>query len=141
MKRQVSVVVRGALTQKHREICFAKLPIGQLSEAARLLASLEGVSVTEVPHRYCVIVEYDLLDYNLHGLEEGLSDQGFHLDNSLLVKLMRAFNYYAEEIQLHNLHAPERLIKTYSKEAYASAWDRHMHGDHDDTPSEWREYK
>lgn len=141
MKHPAPITVRDTQTRKRREIVFAKFPPGQLPEAAHLLAGLEGLSVIELPHRRALLVEYDLLNYTLQGLEEGLAEQGFHLDNTLMAKLLRAFNHYLEAIQLHNLHAPERLIKTYSKEAYAKAWDRHLHGDHDDTPAEWRNYK
>ena len=34
--------------------------------------------------------------------------------------------------------APERLLKKSQNEAYTHAWERHLHGDHDDTPPEWR---
>lgn len=54
---------------------------------------------------------------------------------------MRALIYYVEETQLHNLDAPERPLKKSQHEAYTHAWERHPHGDHDDTPPEWREYK
>ncbi len=54
---------------------------------------------------------------------------------------MRALIYYVEETQLHNLDAPDRLLKKSQHEAYTHAWERHPHGDHDDTPPEWREYK
>jgi hypothetical protein len=141
MKRPAPIVIRDSHTRKQREIVFAKFPPGQLPEAASLLAGLERLTVTELPHRRALLIEYDLLDYTMQGLEEGLTEQGFHLDNTLMCKLLRAFAYYIEETQLHNLRAPERLIKTYSKEAYAKAWDNHLHGDHDDTPAEWREYK
>jgi hypothetical protein len=32
-------------------------------------------------------------------------------------------------------------MKRSSQEAYGKAWEQHPHGDHDDTPPEWREYK
>jgi hypothetical protein len=55
--------------------------------------------------------------------------------------MIRALIYYVEETQLHNLEAPDRLLKKSQNEAYTHAWERHLHGDHDDTPPEWREYK
>ena len=54
---------------------------------------------------------------------------------------MRALFYYVEETQLHNLEAPERIRRKSQSEAYTNAWERHPHGDHDDTPPEWRDYK
>ena len=46
-----------------------------------------------------------------------------------------------EDTQLHNMGAPEKRLKRSSQEAYVHAWEHHPHGDHDDTPPEWREYK
>ena len=66
--------------------------------------------------------------------------QGFHLDNSLFSKLTRALIRYCEQTQLHTLRSPQRLIKK-SNEVYVKAWEHHLHGDHDDTPPELREYK
>ena len=60
---------------------------------------------------------------------------------SLFNKLVRALIYYIEETEIHNLDAPMRLLKRSQNEAYTQAWERHPHGDHDDTPPEWREYK
>ena len=56
-------------------------------------------------------------------------------------KMMRALIYYVEETQIHNFGAHDRLLKRSQNEAYTHAWERHLHGDHDDTPPEWREYK
>ena len=74
-------------------------------------------------------------------MDEHLVDKGFHLDNTLMSKLTRALIYYVEDTQLHNMDAPERRMKRSSQEAYGKAWEQHPHGDHDDTPPEWREYK
>ena len=74
-------------------------------------------------------------------LEGALEDRGFHLDTTLMSKMMRALIYYVEETQLHNLDAPDKPLKKSQSEAYTQAWERHPHGDHDDTPPEWREYK
>ena len=85
-------------------------------------------------------MHYSVLDYSLETLEDALREAGFALDNSLFTKLVRAIIYFSEETQRHNLLSPERLIKQ-SNEVYVQAWDHHIHGDHDDTPQEWREYK
>lgn len=140
MKRVAAKLSRRLDTQKRREILFSRLPPGQVPEAADLLAGLEGVSATPNLDKRSVVVSYNLTDYTLQGLEAGLIDQGFHLDNTLMSRIMRAFFYYVEETQLHNLGAPERSLKSAPK-GYAKAWEQHPHGDHDDTPPEWREYK
>jgi hypothetical protein len=58
-----------------------------------------------------------------------------------MTKLTRALIYYVEETQLHNIGAPEKRLKRSAQEAYVQAWEHHPHGDHDETPPEWREYK
>lgn len=127
-------------SQKQRELRFAGLPPGQAAKALRLLSGLEGLEVGEGPHKNGLTVRYEVTEYTLQGLENALVVQGFHLSNTLMCKLMRALVYYCEETQLRNLRSPQRLIKK-SNEVYVRAWDHHLHGDHDDTPPDLREYK
>ena len=141
MKRPIPMPHKPAPIRKERTIQFSKFPPGQVPEAADVLRKLETIEVRPHIERRAVGVSYDLLEHTLEELEGELSDKGFHLDNTLLIKLMRAWIYYIEETQLHNLDAPERPRKKSQNEAYTHAWERHPHGDHDDTPPEWREYK
>ncbi|MGE5492191.1 MAG: hypothetical protein ACM31P_12990 [Actinomycetota bacterium] len=127
--------------KKKREILFSKFPPGQVPEAADQLQRLEEVEALAKYEKRTVEVGYDLTQHTLQELEEHLVDRGYHLDNTLMSKLMRALVHYVEDTQLHNLGAPERRIKRSSQEAYVAAWEHHPHGDHDDTPPEWREYK
>ena len=128
--------------KKHREILFAKFPPGQVPEAADDLRRIETLESVEAQHeKRTVGVAYELTHHTLQDLEEHLEDKGYHLDNALMSKLMRALIHYVEETQLHNLEAPEKRLKRSSQEAYVQAWEHHPHGDHDDTPPEWREYK
>ena len=127
--------------KKKREILFSKFPPGQVPEAADNLQHLESVEVDPQFDKRSVGVAYELTDHTLRELDEHLVEKGFHLDNTLLTKLTRALIYYVEETQLHNIDAPERRLKRSSQEAYGKAWEQHPHGDHDETPPEWREYK
>lgn len=127
--------------KKHRDILFSKFPPGQVPEAADQLLHLGELEVQPKYEKRSVGVAYELTQHTLQELEEHLVDRGYHLDNTLMSKLVRAFVYYVEDTQLHNLGAPERRIKRSSQEAYIKAWEHHPHGDHDDTPPEWREYK
>ena len=127
--------------RKERTIRFSEIPPGQAPEAADFLGGLQGLEVRFQPGQLSVDVAYDLHDHSLEELENALIDKGFHLDCALLTKLVRALYYYVEETELHNLEAPERLLKKSQNQAYIQAWERHPHGDHDDTPPEWREYK
>lgn len=126
---------------KKREILFAKFPPGQVPEAADDLKRLDEIDVAPQYERRAVDVGYDLQQHTLRELEDHLVDKGYHLDNTLMSKLTRALIHYVEETQLHNLEAPEKRLKRSSEKAYVQAWEHRPHGDHDDTPPEWREYK
>ena len=123
---------------KRREIRFTKLPPGQAKRAAELLSGLEYLEVSGGPHLRGITVRYDLIDYTCEGLEKALRNLGYHLDNSLYCKIVRALVYFTEETQLGNLKAPARLIKQ-SNQVYIKAYQHHPHGDRDDTPVELRE--
>ena len=127
--------------KKKREILFSKFPPGQVPEAADDLQHLAAVEVDPKFEKRSVGVAYDLTDHTLRELDDHLVEKGFHLDNTLMTKLTRALIYYVEDTQLHNIDAPERRLKRSSQEAYGKAWEQHPHGDHDETPPEWREYK
>lgn len=127
--------------KKRREILFAKFPPGQVPEAADDLRHVDELEVEPKYEKRAVGVAYDLTQHTLQELEDGLVDKGYHLDNTLMSKLVRALIHYVEDTQLHNLEAPEKRLKRSSQEAYVQAWEHHPHGDHDDTPPEWREYK
>lgn len=127
--------------KKQREILFSKFPPGQVPEAAYDLQRLGEIDVQAKYDKHALGVTYDLTEHTLRELDEHLIDKGFHLDNTLMSKLTRALIYYIEETQLHNIGAPERRTKRSAQEAYVHAWENHPHGDHDETPPEWREYK
>lgn len=125
---------------KTREIRFKDFPPGQAAQAWRSLAALRGVRVEEGPDELTLIVHYNVLDFTLRLLDEALTNAGFHLDRSLLIRLHRALIYYVEDTQVHNLRSPERLIKQ-SHEVYIQAYAHHLHGDRDETPPELREFR
>lgn len=131
---------KDAALHKEREILFAKFPPGQIPEASDHLSAKEDLDVMPHVEKRTVEVGYELTQYTLQDLEDDLVEKGYHLDNTLFNKLTRALIHYVEETQLHNLEAPERRLKK-SNEAYVHAWEQHPHGDRDDTPPEWREYK
>ncbi len=141
MKRARATPHKSAPIRKERNVLFSKFPPGQVPEASDFLGKLEHLEVQAHVERRTVGVAYDLREHSLQEIEGALEDKGYHLDNTLMSKMMRALIYYVEETQLHNLDAPHRLLKKSQHEAYTHAWERHPHGDHDDTPPEWREYK
>ena len=127
-------------TRKHRELHFSKLHPGQVEQAFVLLSGLDGITVAPGAASNGISVWYEITDYTMRGLEAALIDQGFHLDNGLMSKLVRALVYFVEDTQLRNMRQPERLLKK-SHTVYSKAWENHPHGDHDDTPTDLREQK
>ena len=124
---------------KSHLIHFSAEPPGQTARAFLLLSGLDRLTVQLKEESNAVEVSYSLLDYSLQGLEKALASQGFQLDQGLLERAKRAVLHYEEETQLSNLQAPPRREKT--REAFAQAYEHHPHGDKDETPPEWREYK
>jgi hypothetical protein len=127
-------------TRKHREIRFNKLKSWQVAEAYALLSTLPGLEVAPGTLPNGISVWYEITDHCMEALEKLLEDKGFHLENTLYCKLIRALVYFTEETQRRNLGQPERLIKK-SHDVYSKAWEHHPHGDRDETPPELREYK
>lgn len=123
---------------KQREILFHGTPPGQVERARALLEGLPNLKVVRRDGR-CIEVHYCVHEYTLEALESGLSAQGFHLATTLMIKLKRALVYYVERVQRDNLKIPEVQTKNY--QAHVEAWGKRPHGDHDDTPNEWRQYK
>lgn len=129
---------------KHRELVFASEPAGQAERAYELLKGLDNFQVerSESPNR--LRITYSLLDYSLKGVEQALIEEGFRLDDGALSQLEKKLIYYRERVEFHNLivpqwptwptHGPER-------EVFVKAYEHHLHGDHDDTPEELREYR
>lgn len=124
-------------TRKHREIRFNKLRDWQVEQALELLRKLDYLDVEPGTLTNSISIWYEITDYTMEGIETALINNGFHLENTLYCKIIRAIVYYSEDTQLRNMRQPERLIKK-SHEVYSKAWDHHPHGDHDDTPPELR---
>jgi hypothetical protein len=125
---------------KIREIVFHDLPAGQAERARELLDGLDDIEASiEVKYGEVLRVKYSVRNYTQEGLEKALETQGFHLDNSLLQKLKRALVYFCEKVQRENLaiNAPDAK----SQQVFARVYEQHLHGDRDETPEEWREYK
>jgi hypothetical protein len=125
--------------EKDREIVFHALPEGQVERALTLLEGMDGLTALAGGEANHLRVRYSVCEYTLEGLELALSNQGFHLDNSLLCKLKRALAYFCESVQRRNIAANEPDIK--SQQAFVKVYERHLHGDRDETPEGWRDYK
>lgn len=125
--------------EKKRVIAFQALPPRQAERALILLQGMEGLVATAGDTSNHLQVRYQVCEYTLQGIETALLSEGFHLENSLLSKLKRALAYFCESVQRSNVQANEPDIK--SQQAFMTVYERHLHGDRDDTPEEWRGYK
>jgi len=124
--------------QKRREIVFHPLPPGQIELALALLMQVPGIKVMELGN-LGLQIEYCIADHCLEDIEALLLAQGFHLEGSLLIRIKRNLAYYCERVQRENLGKPAPRTKNYP--AHMEAWTKRPHGDHDETPAEWRQYK
>ena len=125
---------------KIREIVFHTLPADQAARARELLDGLDSIQASlkeDCPRT--LVVQYKVTHYTMQGLERALEAQGFHLDNSLLQKIRRALIYFCENVQRENMAINAPDVK--SQQVFARVYELHPHGDKDETPEEWREYK
>lgn len=123
---------------KLREVVFHPLPPAQVEQALGVLADIQGLEVSRTGP-LALQVAYCISDHCLQDIETLLSQRGFHLEVSLLIRVKRALVYYCEHVQRENMHKPEVQTKKYMPSM--EAWEKHPHGDHDETPTEWRQYK
>jgi hypothetical protein len=110
-----------------------------VQRAVVLLEGLEGLVISHASQGDRIFVRYSICEYTLEGLETALTSQGFHLDNSILSKIRRSLAYFCESVQRSNVAANEPDIK--SQQAFMKVYEKHLHGDRDETPEEWRTYK
>ena len=123
---------------KRRELVFHPLPLGQIALAANLLGQVPGLEVSQVGP-LSLQLEYCIADHCLEDIENLLWSEGFHLEGTLLIRIKRNLVYYCERVQRENLGKPAPRTKNYP--AHVEAWNKRPHGDHDETPTEWRQYK
>ncbi len=126
---------------KQRELVFSSEPSGQAERAYALLKGLDRFEVERGDNPNALRISYSLLDYSLEGVEQALIKEGFRLDDAALNQIERKLIHYREQVEYHNLNISEWPAKGRDREAFVKAYEHHLHGDHDDTPPELREYK
>jgi hypothetical protein len=126
---------------KHREIEFCLLhPDARQAQTAMLLLSdVKGVSHLSLADEKRLQVSYHIQHVTLQMIEEALTEAGFHLENSLLIKLKRALYYYTEEVQRENLGC-SRGSRNCTDKIFVSRYQKLRHGCRDERPEYWRKY-
>jgi len=124
---------------KNREILFNQLhPEQNQAHAAMLLLSdVQGILHTHASSPLCLHISYDLRYISLEMIENALTEVGFHLDNSLLIKLKRALFYFTEETHRINIG----ITGTFStRDIFVNRYEHLKHGCRDERPAHWRKY-
>jgi hypothetical protein len=79
---------------KKRDIVFDAESLSQIKRAYLLLSGLPDCKVEYSDAPNTLRVSYNLRHYSLEGLENGLTGEGFQLDNSPLHNIGRKVIYY-----------------------------------------------
>lgn len=112
-----------------------------VDQAMTMLKDAEGVhQVTRLDNMH-LSLSYDLHKISLQQIESALAEVGFHLDNSLMVKLKRALYYYTEENERHNLGLSELTCSSgCAVKVFAAHFRSADHGCRDPRPDHLRRY-
>lgn len=126
---------------KTREIHFRSVnPVANNArDALRLLLDAPGIRDISALTKDCIQVSYDIRHVTLQTLENALVEVGFHLENSLIIKLKRSLFYYTEDTQLANLgYQHDQASSTL--DIFVNCYDQRAHGCRDERPEHWRQY-
>jgi len=126
---------------KTREIHFHNVDPANndAREALLLLLNVPGIENVRALTDHCIQVSYDIRQVTLQTLEAALMEVGFHLDNSLLIKMKRALFYYTEETQLMNLgYQHDQASSTL--DIFVNCYNQRKHGCRDQRPEYLRHY-
>jgi hypothetical protein len=126
---------------KTREIHFRNMDpaANDARDALRLLLDAHGIRNVYALTRDCIQISYDLRHVTLQTLENALVEVGFHLENSLLIKMKRSLFYYTEETQLLNLgYQHDQASSTL--DIFVNRYDQRAHGCRDQRPEYLRHY-
>jgi hypothetical protein len=125
---------------RSREIRFrGPHPSGdQAPSAVLLLNDIDGVLQAGVGATDLITVTYTLDLISLEVIEGLLAEFGFHLDNSLLIKLRRAVYYYSEDCQRVNLGIECQEGINCNAKILANRY--RQRGPRDGLPEHWRKY-
>ncbi len=124
---------------KHREIQFDALhPDAHQAQSAMLrLADIKGIEGSIVQTSVILVVSYDIHQITFDEILDELSQNGFHIYNSLLAKLKQALYNYTEQTERANL-AVNQNINT--RNVFMKQYQRKPHGCRDQRPKHWRHY-
>lgn len=129
-------------TVRTREIVFRgpHSEADQAPAAALLLGDSPMVSTVAVTNPNRVMVTYDLRDVTFSEIESALEELGFHLDNSIITRLRRAYYAYCEDTRRANLQISSNCFGHCARRIFVRHYQKGDHGCRDQRPSHWRSY-
>ncbi|ACL71617.1 hypothetical protein Tgr7_0520 [Thioalkalivibrio sulfidiphilus HL-EbGr7] len=127
---------------RHRELAFRgpHRDNDQARAACLLLSDTDAVQEVRVLGPNRLVVTYDLRQVTYSELESALTEMGFHLDNSLVIKIKRALYNYSEDTIRANLGIPSQCFGNCARKIFINHYRQHEHGCRDHRPRHWREY-
>ena len=126
---------------RQRTIIFSSEPGGQAQRALAFLSELPNCTAEPATDQNAILVSYNLLHHTLEQLESLLVEEGYSLDQSMLINIERNIIHYCEDTICHNMDVPSHPTKKNEKEVFIKAYEHQPHGDQDDTPPEVQEFK
>lgn len=128
-------------TKRFREIHFMPLhpEPAQAQSAMLLLSDVKGIDHLELVATTKLSIGYDLKHISLSIIEQALIDVGFHLDNTLLIKIKRALYYYTEDVSRENMGYSTKGSNS-TQQIFINRYQRLKHGCRDQRPDHWRRY-
>lgn len=111
----------------------------QALTATLILSDVEGILDVHPTSNAMMMVTYDVSQITLQIIDTFLSELGFHLDNSLLMKLRRALYYYTEELQ-QDVMGCGRGRGNCTRDVFINRYRQLEHGCRDVRPDHWRQY-
>lgn len=86
-------------------------------------------------------VEYDLQVTCMIEIESALQELGFHLDNTLMSRLRRAYYAYREGTVRANMQNDPHCIGHCARRIFVQCYRNTEHGCRDSRPRHWRDYR
>ncbi len=117
-------------------------PEHDIDAALAWLHNARGVLHTEKLNDHTLRLSYNLQRVCLTALETALSEVGFHLDNSLLIRLKRALYHYTEENERSRMGLTHTICaQGCATKIFAHRYTQIEHGCRDPRPEHLREYR
>ena len=126
---------------KQREIVF-NYPQAEKRpafSASLLLTGIHGIENITTLTAERMLISYDIQQITYDEIEQVLQEIGYHLDNSLLMKLKRALYNYTEETERANLGYANGQCKC-TRDVFIKQYSVKPHGCRDPRPEYWRNY-